>query len=370
MRIGVLSAWASHLGGGVFEAVVAHATMLRDMGHDPHVFALTDAHSDADRARFGTIPIVTCQAMPPRRLGHAPGLLPAMLTADLDLVHLHGIWTAPSLAGARWAARTKRGYVVSPHGMLDPWITARGRPQKMVARHLYERRSWQIASRFHALTCAEADDIARETGRPGTVVEVVPNPVQAQPRESEADGEAAPFALALGRIHPKKNLIALIDGWVTSQAPARGWSLVIAGWGDDQHVADLKCRLARGDVPSVRFVGKTFGAEKARLLQGALFLALPSHSEGLPMAVLEAWAAGTATIQSQGCNLPEGVTAGAAILTGTGVADIAAAIDRAVAAGPAGLRAMGNAAAALAQGRFSPQAVQAQWDRIYREIIR
>lgn len=370
MRIGMLSAWASHLGGGVFEAVVAHAAMLRDMGHAPHVFALADAHSDADRARFGAIPVVTCPAMPPRRLGHAPGLLPAMLAADLDLVHLHGIWTAPSLAGARWAAHTGRGYVVSPHGMLDPWITARGRVQKTVVRHLYERRSWARATRFHALTGAEAADIVRETGRPAGVVDIVPNPVETPLRERDADDGGAPFALALGRIHPKKNLLALVDGWIASQAPKQGWSLVIAGWGEAGHVADLERRLAKGDAPGVRFVGKTFGADKARLLRDALFLALPSHSEGLPMAVLEAWAAGTPTIQSEGCNLPEGVAAGAAILTGTGVADISAAIDRAVAAGPAGLRAMGDAASTLARGRFSPQVVQAQWDHIYEEIAR
>lgn len=366
MRIGLLSAWASRLGGGVFEAVVAHAAMLRRLGHEPLVFALEDAHSADDRARFAGCEVVAAPVSGPRQIGYAPALLPALRAARLDLLHLHGIWMYPSLAGARWAEASGRPYVISPHGMLDPWITSRGRAKKKVARIGYERRSWRAAHAFHALTGAEAADIARETGR-SDAIEIVANPVP--PAVAPAlPAPDRPFVLALGRVHPKKNLIALIDAWARSAAPGAGWELVIAGWGEAADVAALEARLAAGDAPGVRFVGPAYGEVKASLLAHARFFALPSFSEGLPMAVLEAWAAGTPSIMTEGCNLPEGFAGGAALRTGTDPSEIAATLDAAVAMPALAHAAMADAARALAAGRFSLDAIATRWDAIYRRL--
>lgn len=52
-RIGLISAWASRLGGGVFEAVLAQARLIEAQGGEALVFALEDAHSAEDTARFG-----------------------------------------------------------------------------------------------------------------------------------------------------------------------------------------------------------------------------------------------------------------------------------------------------------------------------
>ena len=52
----------------------------------------------------------------------------------------------------------------------------------------------------------------------------------------------------------------------------------------------------------VTFVGPKFGAEKAELLGKARFTVLPSLSEGLPMAVLDGWAAGVPALISEECN--------------------------------------------------------------------
>lgn len=367
LRIGLLSAWCSRLGGGVFEAVVAHSRLLAALGHEARLFALADARSGEDRGRLAGIEVIAAPVRGPRAIGYAPALLPALLAADLDVVHLHGIWMYPSLAGARWTAATGRPYLISPHGMLDPWILARGRAKKALARAGYERRSWRAATRLHALTGAEAADIARATGRDPAAIDIVPNAVAPSPSASAHPAEP-PFLLSLGRIHPKKNVDALIDGWLASQGPARGWSLVIAGWGEPDHVAALAARLARLAHPAIRFVGPAYGAEKARLLATARFLVLPSFSEGLPMAILEAWAARTPTIMSAGCNLPEGVAAGAAIETGTDPAAIAAALDRGIALAPAGHAAMAAAAARLAAEMFAPDRVADRWRSVYEGL--
>ena len=139
-RIGLLTASASRLGGGVFEAVVTHATLLRELGAEPVIVALKDAHSLDDAARFAGCEVHHADVLGPRQIGYAPRLRAMLDAAELDLLHLHGIWMYPSHAAAGWAARTRKPYVISPHAMLSPWITSRGRWKKALARHGYERR--------------------------------------------------------------------------------------------------------------------------------------------------------------------------------------------------------------------------------------
>ena len=360
VRIGLLTASASRAGGGVFEAVVRQAALIREQGGEAPVFALADTYADADRARFPDTAVHHFPVRGPRQIGWAPKLTQALIAANLDLLHLHGIWMYPSRAGSRWAVMTGRPYVVSPHGMLDPWIVSRGRWKKALARRGYERTGWRRAAALHALTDAEAADIARETGRSDSLI--IPNAAPpVLPRRAMPGRES----LYLGRIHPKKNLGGLIAAW-TLLAP-RDAMLTIAGWGAPGDVAELQQQVAAAGS-SVRFVGAVYGAEKDRLLREARALVLPSHSEGLPMVVLEAWAAGTPTVMTPACNLPEGFAAGAAIACDADAASIATAMGEMLAMSDSCWRACSDAAQLLAAGAFSAAQVAARWTDAYRRL--
>lgn len=362
-RIGLLSAWASRLGGGVFEAVLAQARLIKAQGGEAMVFALEDAHCAEDAGRFGEVPARVFPVTGPGQIGYAPGLLPALLAAQLDCLHLHGIWMYPSLAASRWAGQTGRGYVISPHGMLDPWITARGRWKKALARAGYERTSWRRASFLHALTDREARDIADETGRADSVVIANAGPAVS----SASPAIRPPHLVYIGRIHPKKNLLALVEAWRQIERPGAA-RLTLAGWGEDADVADLK-RSVSAAGPSVEFVGPVYGAAKQALLDGAHFTVLPSHSEGLPMAVLEGWAAGAPAVLTAECNLPEGLAAGAAVECGYLAETIAPALQRALAMDEREWAAMAMAARELARGPFSAEAIAAKWSTAYLRAI-
>ena len=363
-RIGLLTASASRLGGGVFEAVAAHAALLRELGAEPVIVALRDRFSADDAVRFGGCEVRHVAVQGPRMVGYAPDLGAALDAAELDLLHLHGIWMYPSHAAARWAQDSDRPYLISPHGMLDPWITRRGRWKKSLARLGYERRSWHRASAFHALTAQEAADIRKEAGRKQTLVIANPGP---EPAPMPVAGRA-PTILYLGRIHPKKNLEALVRAWSLIGAFPSQARLVIAGWGEPRDVAALQESL-RGAPPGIAFVGPQFGPDKARLLSEARFMILPSLSEGLPVAILESWAAGTPVLMSSECNLPIGFEQGAAIDCGMDSASIAAALHRALTIGEGEWLAMARAANRLAQGPFSRAAIARQWQRAYASLI-
>jgi glycosyltransferase involved in cell wall biosynthesis len=363
LRIGLLTASASRLGGGVFEAVVAQADLIRSRGGEAPVFALQDAHGEADASRFQPGPVNRARVTGPATIGFAPALVRQLIDARLDCLHLHGIWMYPSRAGSVWAARTGRPYVISPHGMLAPWITARGRTKKQVARLTYERCSWRRARVLHALTTGEAKEIARETGRDACVI-----PNAAPPLTAARSGAPAAEFVYIGRIHPKKNIAALVTAWRLSGAGAKGARLVIAGWGDERHETELRQLVSNAGV-GIAFVGPVYGAAKATLLATARFVVLPSLSEGLPMAILEAWSAGVPALMSRACNLDDGFAAGAALECGIDPDGLARAFDRALGLDDTHWQTMSEAAQRLAAGRYSAQAVAESWAQCYRTAI-
>jgi glycosyltransferase involved in cell wall biosynthesis len=362
-RIGLLTSSASRLNGGVFEAVLVQADMIRRLGGEAHVFALHDRHTDDDRPRFGVSPVVTAPVVGPQQVGYAPGLLPLLLGAGLDCLHLHGIWMYPSAAGQAWARQTGRPYIISPHGMLDPWITARGRLKKAVARLAYERASWRSAWGLHALTSREASDITREAARSDSFV--IPN-AGPLPTAHPATGRSNTI-FYISRIHPKKNVLTLVQAWLQAKRPADA-QLVIAGWGADHDVAELEAAVALAG-PSVTFIGPTFGERKAELLASSRFVVLPSLSEGLPVAILEAWAEGTPVIMTDQCNLGEGFASGAALACGYDAAAIAPVLEAALAMDDAQWVGMSAAALSLASTHFSAQRITGLWGQTYLAAI-
>lgn len=366
LRIGLLTASASRAGGGVFEAVVAQARLIAALGGTPLVFALADAHSAADQPRWEGIAVSHSPVLGPRAIGFAPILPHALLGAGMDLLHLHGIWQYRSRAATLWTKATGRPLLISPHGMMEAWITARGRAKKAVARLGYERAAWRSASAFHALTEAEAASIRHETGRIDCEVIANPAPAVGPPRHAAEPREF----LYLGRIHPKKNLTGLIDGWrlAVQAGLAPGARLTIAGWGDAADIVALERAVAAAGA-QVRYLGPVFGAEKAALLADAHYVVLPSFSEGLPMAILEAWAAGSPTIMTAACNLPQGFATGAALECATAPVDIARRLIEASRQSPAEWRERSHAARQLAAGDFAPELIAQQWARTYRGLI-
>lgn len=332
--------------------------MLRDVDAVPVMMGIGEA------APPGGTETHLVRAAGPAFLGYAPALAEVLDTARIDLLHLHGIWQYPSWAATRWAARTGRPYLISPHGMLDPWITNRHRWRKRLARTGWERRSWSKAAAFHALTAAEAGDIAREAGpaRVATIPNCAP-PVAPPPQQ-----ERAPMLLYLGRVHPKKNLPALVAGWSAAypHLPAHA-RLVIAGWGAEADIAKLKALV--NAAPGSRFIGAALGSAKTELLSQARFLALPSLSEGLPMAVLEAWAHGTPTLISTACHLPEGFATGAALDCGTDADAVAACIRTAFALPRDAWLTRSHAARELAATRFGRAEVAEAWASTYAELL-
>jgi glycosyltransferase involved in cell wall biosynthesis len=137
---------------------------------------------------------------------------------------------------------------------------------------------------------------------PGQTVLAIPNgidcaPFRAAPRRAASDGaRGGPLrALYIGRLAARKGLTEILEALLYLQLKKVPVRLVIAGSGAEE--AALKRQAAAlGLQKEIVFAGPAYGADKAKLLAESDVLLLPSYSEGLPYALLEAMAAGVVPV--------------------------------------------------------------------------
>jgi len=339
------------------------------------VFALQDeAYGDGGNRSQSWVRLFETRG--PSRFGYAPGLLKALLDSGADVVHLQGLWQFPSVACRRWARKTGKPYLVSPHGMLDPWALRNAAWKKSVAAWLYENRNLRDAACLHALSKGEAASF-RRLGLKNPIA-VIPNGVEpAAEREAGLPSWAGQIPaeekvlLYLGRLHPKKGLRNLLTAWaqVGSEAAQSGWRLVICGWGQDGHEREIQS-LARELklTETVHFAGPQFGRAKEASYARASAFVLPSLSEGMPVSVIEAWSWGLPALITPACNLPEGYESGAALRVEAEPESIAEGLKRLFAMGEEDRRRAGEAGRRLAGERFSWKAAAVQMKRVYEWV--
>jgi poly(glycerol-phosphate) alpha-glucosyltransferase len=380
MRIGLLTMSISREGGGAMWAVRSLARSLTRAGCHVHVFSGEDTFTQADLRHWRGVKVKTMTRYGPSFFGYMPALYSALRDAELDLLHTHGLWMYPSIAALRWQRKNERPLVISPHGMLDPWALRNSAWKKRLAAILYENAHLQTAACLHALCLSEYEAV-RGYGLRNPVA-VIPNGVDLpdgchnplSPDWAASLPADSRVLLFLSRIHPKKGLINLLKAFAHvkrgSASAAQPWQLVIAGWDEGGHQKELE-RLSGtlGLGESIHFVGPQFDQRKAASLSRADAFILPSLSEGLPMAVLEAWSYRVPVLMTPQCNLPEGFATKAAIEMGSEVMNISVALDKLFNMTELERRTMGDRGRKLVEDRFTWPMVAASMRTVYSWIL-
>lgn len=316
MKVGMVTASVSRKGGGIHEVVRRGALELHRRGSNISVFGLSDEHAREDCESWQPVAVNIFQQRGYKPFGYAPDLLPALRSAAPDVLHNHGLWMYPSVASVQWSKLTRRPYIVSVHGMLDPWAVTHSYWKKKLAGMIYEHRHLTQAACLHALCPAEVDAI-RRYGLTNPIC-VIPFGIDLPLLPLGGSTRYDKTLLFLGRLHPKKGLLNLLKAWQQLQQERRpeieGWQLMIAGWDQGNHEQTLRAYSREHGLQStIKFVGPKFGGDKDLLLRSAGAFVLPSFSEGLPVSILEAWAYGLPVLMTNECNLPQGFSSGSAI---------------------------------------------------------
>jgi len=372
IRIATLTGSISRSAGGLFRSVRQLNHALSACGADMRVFSLRDRYTDADRSAWNGTNLTVCDVCGPQAFGFSPKLKRELGEWSADLVHLHGLWMYPSVVTLGTVQRYGVPSIVSPRGMLDPWALNNSTWKKRIAGWLYEKRNLRSAACIHALCESEYGRI-RAYGLTKPVC-VIPNGVdlpedgpRLAPPWLDVVETSKKVLLFLGRIHPRKGLANLIKAWARLRQSSSGtmseWALVIAGWDQGRHEDELKRMVAeRGLARDVVFLGPVFDDRKKACFQNAGAFILPSHSEGLPVSVLESWSYSLPVVMTAECNIPEGFVAGAAVAIRPEVDSVAEGLKSFFSLPGPERRAMGLSGHGLVETRFS-------WPRIAGEMI-
>jgi glycosyltransferase involved in cell wall biosynthesis len=217
------------------------------------------------------------------------------------VVHQHMLWLGYSrttqLFHSNKAART----VIAPHGVLDYWHVRKSRFKKAFAGIFYEYKNLSSCSCLHATSDQEVKDF-RNFGLKNPIARIN-NGVSAL--QLEARGNADKFRekhciddnrrlmLFLSRISPQKGLDMLLLALGSLRNDFKDWVLVLGGIDYENYEPELRKMISDLQISDrVLFVGPLYGEEKDNAFAASEVFVLPSRSEGSPMIVLEAMAAG------------------------------------------------------------------------------
>lgn len=285
---------------------------------------------------------------------------------DFNIIHGNGLWMLTGLYLRMAAQRHRIAFVISPHGMLEPEARRNAAWKKLLAQALYERDNLLAAHCFHATSDSEYDAI-RHQGL-SQAVAVIPHGLDI------TDFDASELkhlprqrkVVFLGRLHPHKNISALIRAWRDVAFDFPDWRLDVVGPDPVGYGLTLKNLIADQRLDSsVTIRGAVQGRQKAELLRSASLLVLPSLSENFGLVVLEALACGTPVIATRGTPWAVLSEKRCGWWVASGRKALASALRKAMALPQAELEIMGQKGRCLVRESYSWGSVSEQMMAVY-----
>lgn len=217
-----------------------------------------------------------------------------------DLVHINGLWNYENSLFQKAAQKLKIKVIVSPHGMLEPYILKRNFLKKKVALFMYQDKALKNATAIHATASSELEQIKKLGYHNNSTI--IPNGIETSlipQKKWELSESGTRNLLFLSRIHPKKGIDMLIKAM--SKLNSDKLKITIAGNGEDKYINDLiqlskDCNVDK----QFDFIGPIYGDEKWDLYCKSDVFVLPTHSENFGIVVAEALYIGLPVLTTTG----------------------------------------------------------------------
>jgi len=305
-------------------------------------------------------------------------LTSSLTSGGRAIAHVHGVWLAPQLLGARTGRRLNVPVVLTTHGMLSPYLWnykgPLGKLKKAVYWRLMGGSVFREATVVHVITEFERRCVAEFL--PGARFVTIPNSIDTDqiddelshlPRAEPNDDDR--IILFVGRLDPTKGVDILIRAFARARIPSE-YRLVIAGFERIPAYGVYLRRLVaeEGIAQRTEFVGPLHGRKKLEAYSRAWIVAFPSHSEVVGLVNLEAAACGTPTITTHQTGLSNWEEGGG-ILVQPDVDDVTHALSRAVSWSSEERSERGARARRLIMECYSWSVMRNAWRDLYLSLV-
>ncbi|MEM7562438.1 MAG: glycosyltransferase family 4 protein [Pseudomonadota bacterium] len=139
------------------------------------------------------------------------------------------------------------------------------------------------------------------------IINNFPSPVFEDIFDTKTFPDEGPVSLVfLGHISHRKGIYDLVEAVALLKARGtRDFCITVGGNGEVEHLREQIS--ARGLDDYFNVIGWVSGEQKFKILQESQLLLLPSHNEGLPIAILEALSAGVAVLSTRVGGIPDAI---------------------------------------------------------------
>jgi len=353
---------------GPFLTTLQTAQELRRRGHQVSIIGTKSSQDQGPPADWAGLQTIAFPKMGPSTLHFAPRAGHWLRRSGLrpDVISLEGVWLHLFGKIAQWAKKQNVPYMITAHGNFNPVALNLSAWKKRIAQYWFASEMLKHASCFHAITEQEYRWI-RDYGLRQPVC-VVPNGVSIPPVNSavqiSTELRTRRAALFVGRLHHIKGLDLLLNAWAQVAASRPDWQLVIAGNNDgaQQELESLNESLGSRNV---QFVGPLYGDAKSTFLSLCDFFVLPSRSEGLAMAPLEAMSFGKPVLLTKTCNFPEAAQFGAGVEVTCDVDALVEGLKRMMSMDDRERDVMGLAGKKLVEQHYNWQVICSELEQVY-----
>jgi len=234
--------------------------------------------------------------------------------SQYNLVHTHGIFSYPVLSAYWGCNKSNLPYIVSPHGMLEPWALAYKSNKKKKYFSFLEKPALNKAAAIHMTASTEAENVKPLNLK--SPLAIIPNGIHRKDFDLLPSPEIfyhqfpetrdKILIIFLGRIDPKKGLDLLAKAFAKANQIFPETHLIVAGQDNTGYLPIAQNYFKEaGCADAVTFTGMLTGDLKYAALAAATIYVAPSYSEGFSMSVLEGMASGLPCVITTGCNFPE-----------------------------------------------------------------
>jgi len=222
---------------------------------------------------------------------------------------LHIPFTAPFMMGAKICKSVGIPYVVSLHGLIDPWCLKQKAWKKVPYLKLFEKKNFEYAKFLHVTSDMESEFVsslnygARTYLMPLAVLGQSDSIIQARIFDTQKIK-----LLFLGRLHPVKALPSIFKAVRILINDGLDVELNIAGVGDSMYESDLKKMIVNEGIENhIYWHGHVDETRRRALFLETNLFVMPSYHENFGLAAAEAMESGLPVILSDQVGLSRDV---------------------------------------------------------------